>query len=104
MTGTVSAAQLEAAKKYMRVDGTDDDDFIQSLYLAAKQYLQNGGVPEPEDISLDPQYVLLVHGLVLWWYDKRDVADGQQAEMPAGLRQALNQRKLCKTGATYREA
>ena len=100
MTGTITAAQLEAAKDYMRLDGTDDDVLITSLYLTAKQYLANAGVPEPEDVSLDPQYTLLVHGLTLWYYDKRDVTDGSQADMPAGLRQAITQRKLVGSGST----
>lgn len=105
MTTTVEATELAAVKAYMHIDGDDDDSVIKAMYLSAKQYLTNAGVSEPEDATLDPQYLLLAEGLTLWYYDKRDVPESTASDMPAGLRQAITQRKLCgKNAATLTES
>ena len=90
MTNTVTDSELAAVKLYMRIDGSDEDDDIELLYLAARQYLAAAGVPVPDGMP-DAQYVMLVHGLTLWYHDQKD---GTSAK-PTGLRQAITQRKLC---------
>lgn len=39
---------LDKVKSHLRVDGSEDDMFLASLISAAKQYLLNAGVHEPE--------------------------------------------------------
>jgi hypothetical protein len=75
------AEYLEAVKRYMRVDGDEDDGVIAALYEAAVLYLKNAGVRETEA------------SLPLHYYDHRD-AVGSEAEIPVGLRPVLNQLKL----------
>ena len=92
--GAAAAAQaagLEACKQYMRVDGDDDDALITRLMNAAKAYLRNAGIEEPdsEDSSL---YTTAVHSLTLHYYDHRD-AVGEEQSFPTGLRPIINQLK-----------
>ena len=42
---------LEKVKQYLRVNGGDSDVLIASLISAAKQYLLNSGVEEPETLE-----------------------------------------------------
>lgn len=80
-----------AIKRYMRIDGDDDDTIIEALYEAAVLYLKNAGIEEPsEDMS---QYNLAVWSLTLHYYDHRD-AVGNEASFPTGLRPIINQLKL----------
>ena len=86
-----AAADLEACKTYMRVDGDDDDALITRLMNAAKAYLRNAGIEEPvsEDNNL---YTTAVHSLTLHYYDHRD-AVGEEKSFPTGLRPIINQLK-----------
>ena len=86
-----AAADLEACKNYMRVDGSDDDVLISSLMAAAKEYLRNAGIEEPDggDSSL---YTTAVYSLTLHYYDHRD-AVGEEKSFPTGLRPIINQLK-----------
>ena len=92
-----AAADLEACKQYMRVDGDDDDALITRLMNAAKAYLRNAGIEEPdsEDSSL---YTTAVHSLTLHYYDHRD-AVGEEQSFPTGLRPIINQLKHSADGA-----
>lgn len=87
----VSDEKLAAAKKYMRIDGTDDDAVIRALYEAAVIYLQDAGIEEPSSDSA--LYNLAVWSLTLHYYDHRD-AVGTEASFPTGLRPIINQLKL----------
>ncbi|MCR5136098.1 MAG: head-tail connector protein [Oscillospiraceae bacterium] len=92
-----AAADLAACKQYMRVDGDGDDALITTLMSAAKEYLRNAGIEEPEggDCSL---YTTAVHSLTLHYYDHRD-AVGEEAAFPTGLRPIINQLKHISDGA-----
>lgn len=85
-----AAADLEACKNFMRVDGDDDDALITGLMKAAKEYLDGAGIPEPAEAT--PLYTLAVHSLTLHYYDHRD-AVGEEAAFPTGLRPVINQLK-----------
>ena len=85
-----ASAALEACKTYMRVDGDEDDELIATLMAAAKEYLANAGIPEPEEAS--PLYTMAVHSLTLHYYDHRDAVGGE-APLPLGLRPIINQLK-----------
>ncbi|MGV2788104.1 phage gp6-like head-tail connector protein, partial [Clostridium perfringens] len=39
---------LEFLKSYLRIDGSEDDNVLTLLLGAAKEYLRNAGVAEPE--------------------------------------------------------
>lgn len=87
----VTTEQLASVKRYMRVDGSDDDSLISSLYEAAVRYLENAGIDIPtEDPAL---YELAVWSLTLHYYDHRD-AVGTETSFPTGLRPIINQLKL----------
>lgn len=75
----------------MRVDGDDDDALITQLMDAARAYLRNAGIDEPDsgDNSL---YITAVHSLTLHYYDHRD-AVGEEQSFPTGLRPIINQLK-----------
>lgn len=88
--GESSDPALEACKSYMRVDGDDDNALITSFMAAAKEYLANAGIIEPETPS--PLYTLAVHSLTLHYYDHRDAVGGE-APLPLGLRPIINQLK-----------
>ena len=85
-----AAADLEACKNFMRVDGDDDDALITGLMQAAKEYLDGAGIPEPAEAT--PLYTMAVHSLTLHYYDHRD-AVGEEAAFPTGLRPVINQLK-----------
>lgn len=83
--------KLETCKKYMRVDGEDEDDIIQALMSAAELYLKGAGiVPEWSPPAL---YNLALWGLTLHYYDHRD-AVGNESAFPVGLRPVITQLKL----------
>lgn len=87
----VSSTDLEDVKRYMRVDGDEDDTIIAALRDAAVLYLKNAGIEEPAEPS--PLYNLAVWSLTLHYYDHRD-AVGSEASFPTGLRPIINQLKL----------
>lgn len=91
---TVNPDKLAAVKRYMRVDGNEDDAVISALYQAAVLYLREAGIEEPADGSA--LYDLATWGLTLHYYDHRD-AVGTEASFPTGLRPIITQLKL--TGA-----
>lgn len=85
--------ELEAVKRYMRVDPdfTEDDEIIRALYAAAALYLRNAGIEAPSEGR--QLYDLAVWGLTLYYYDHRD-AVGDEAAFPIGLRPIITQLKL----------
>lgn len=83
--------KLAAVKRYMRVDGNEDDAVIAALQDAAILYLQNAGIEKPAEES--PLYNLAVWSLTLHYYDHRDSV-GNEASFPIGLRPIINQLKL----------
>ena len=93
----ISEVALADVKQYMKVDGTDDDRLIETLYGAARTYLKDGGVEKPEKES--DLYTLALWGLTLHYYDHRDDV-GTNVAIPIGLRNIINQLK--QTGEILR--
>lgn len=89
----VSDKQLAAVKRYMRVDGDDDDAVIGALLEAAILYLRDAGIDEPAEESA--LYNLATWGLTLHYYDHRD-AVGTEAALPLGIRPIITQLKLTR--------
>lgn len=85
--------EMEAVKRYMRVDPdfTEDDGIIRALYAAAALYLRNAGIEAPDEGR--ELYDLVVWGLTLFYYDHRE-AVGDEAAFPVGLRPIITQLKL----------
>ena len=82
--------KLARLKRYMRVDHDEDDDLIQSLWLAAVSYLQNSGITDDgSDL-----YWLAAAGLTLHWYDGAPAVIGSGDNVSLGLRHIINQLKL----------
>ena len=84
-------AALLACKRYMRVDGEDEDDVILVLMTAAQSYLERAGIVRER--SIPALYNLALWGLTLHYYDHRE-AVGSEAAFPVGLRPVINQLKL----------
>lgn len=84
----LTGERLAAVKRYMRVDGDEDDEVIAALHAAAVLYLANAGVSEPPSGSA--LYDLAVWSLTLHYYDHRD-AVGNEADIPTGLRPIIAQ-------------
>jgi uncharacterized phage protein (predicted DNA packaging) len=59
---------LEELKKYLRIDGSEDDDILTLLIDSAKEFLKNAGVPESES----KLYKLAVMLYVSLHYENRD--------------------------------
>lgn len=87
--------ELEAAKRYMRVDDDTDDLVIWACLQAARGYMAEAGVAMPKDDT--PRrtcYDLVCHAMALSLYDRRELtAQGAVNESPV-LRGMLNQLKL----------
>lgn len=61
---------IQEIKEYLRIDGSEEDNLIQGLRLAAEQYLDNAGISKDYTNEL---YKLAVMLLVSHWYENRDV-------------------------------
>ena len=83
---------LEEVKTYCRIDGDLEDDLLQSLLQAAKDYLTGAGIDEPKDDV--PLYGLCVKALVLDYYDRRGLTQRPDPYEVPGVRNAINQLKL----------
>lgn len=70
---------LNDVKLYLRVDGYDEDDVIQSLIDAAKEFIKTGTGVTFNDT--DARHVLILKMLVAHWYDNRGLI-GSTTELP----------------------
>lgn len=61
---------IEEIKLYLRVDGTEEDEFILGLQLAAEEYLGNAGVIKNYAKAL---YKLAIKILIANWYENRTI-------------------------------
>lgn len=70
---------LSDVKLYLRVDGYDENDVIQSLIDAAKDFIETGTGVTFNDA--DARHVLTLKMLVAHWYDNRGFI-GSTTELP----------------------
>lgn len=61
---------LDEVKKYLRIDGDEDDGILSLLISGAEEYLQDAGVPETAKESA--RYNLAVMLYVAMYYENRD--------------------------------
>ncbi len=87
---------LDAARRYMRVDGLDDDEAVQAAVVAARSYLWDAGVDlPPRDTPRRALYDGVCHSLALSIYDRRDpTIVGAIVSTNPVLRSMLTQLKL----------
>ena len=92
----MATVSLEAAKAYARIDGDEDDALLESLIEAAEEYLAGAGVYP--GLAPEALYQLAVKGIVLHWYEQRNVTDNAApTDFSAGVRLTINQLKnTCK--------
>lgn len=85
---------LEQVKSYLRVDGKRDDEMLEFLIDAAKEYLSNAGVKE-EHHEKSNQYKLAVIMLVTHWYENREQVVGTvSSAISLGLQSIILQLKV----------
>ena len=88
----MATVSLEAAKAYARIDGDEDDALLESLIEAAEEYLAGAGVYP--GLAPEALYQLAVCGIVLHWYEQRNIATGAApTDFPVGIRLTINQLK-----------
>lgn len=83
---------LTAVKSYCRIDEDYEDALIADLVAAAKDYLAEAGIPEPEEDN--PRYLLCVKAMVLEFYDHRGMTEGGAPSAIPGLANMMTQLKL----------
>lgn len=87
----ITPTELAAVKVYMKVDGSEDDAVITTIWEAAKLYISGAGVKAPASGTSNPLYDLAVWALTLHWYDNRDALAEQI--VPSGYDRMLGQLK-----------
>lgn len=89
---------LEEVKNHLRVDLDDDDALIQSLIVAAEDYLKNATgkeYPETDENGGKPGYELekvYLNLLIAYWYENRTAVPrnkGAGGEVPDGFTFAM---------------
>lgn len=83
---------LASVKSYCRIDWDTEDELLATLVLAAKDYLDGAGVPEPE--ADNPRYLLCVKAMVLEFYDHRGMTERVTPSAIPGLANMVVQLKL----------
>lgn len=79
---------LEEIKQYLRIDDSYDDVLIESLQMAAEEYLLNAGIEKNYARNL---YALAIKMLIANWYETRQMSDKEFKEIPYGVRCIIQQ-------------
>ena len=61
---------LEELKLFLRIDGEEEDSFIEGLQIAAEEYLTNAGIKKDYTKEL---YKLSIKILIYHWYENSAV-------------------------------
>lgn len=73
----LSEERMARVLAYCKLTELEDDPEVQTLipafYAAAVEYLEDAGVPEPEGETGRARYDLLVNGMVLDSWERRDM-------------------------------
>ncbi|MDD0821560.1 head-tail connector protein [Bacillus cereus] len=79
---------LEEAKKYLRVDGDEEDDLITSFVIAAEQYIKNS---TSKNVNLNDELAkLAARILIAHWYENREPV-GKTGKLSFSLQSILIQ-------------
>ena len=82
---------LELAKNTLRIDGVEEDGYLNTLANAAKELLEEAGVKAEVESDL---YKIVVSKITTEWYVNRDIND----KLPIGIIGMINQLRY-KEGA-----
>lgn len=83
---------VEEAKKYLRVDGDEEENLITSFVIAAEIYIQNA---TRQDVKLDSVLAkLAARILISHWYENRE-AVGKAEQLAFSLQSILVQLQYC---------
>jgi len=61
--------EIDEIKKYLKVDGTEEDDLLLGLQGAAEEYLLNAGVAKDYTKNL---FKIAIKLLISHWYENRN--------------------------------
>ncbi|MGE6344940.1 head-tail connector protein [Bacillus mycoides] len=88
---------LEEAKKYLRVDGDEEDDLITSFITAAEIYIKNA---TGKNVDLKSELAkLAARILIAHWYENRE-AVGKAEQLAFSLQSILVQLQYCVGDST----
>ncbi|MFV1456976.1 head-tail connector protein [Bacillus mycoides] len=88
---------LEEAKKYLRVDGDEEDDLITSFIEAAEIYIKNA---TSKNVDLKSELAkLAARILISHWYENRE-AVGKAEQLAFSLQSILVQLQYCVGDST----
>lgn len=91
------ALTLEEAKKYLRVDGDEEDELITSFIVAAEIYIKNA---TSKNVDLKSELAkLAARILISHWYENRE-AIGKAEQLAFSLQSILVQLQYCVGDAT----
>lgn len=83
---------IDELKNYLKVDNDEDNDLIESLHVAAEEYMANIGISVAYEKKL---YVLAIKMLVSHWYENRMIHSKKaRAKLSFGLDSIILQLKL----------
>lgn len=82
---------LELAKNTLRIDGVEEDGYLNTLANAAKELLEEAGVKAEVESDL---YKIVVAKIITEWYINREIND----KLPMGIIGMINQLRY-KEGA-----
>lgn len=82
---------LELAKNTLRIDGVEEDGYLNTLANAAKELLEEAGVKTEVESDL---YKIVVAKITTEWYINREIND----KLPMGIIGMINQLRY-KEGA-----
>ncbi|MED3090806.1 head-tail connector protein [Bacillus toyonensis] len=88
---------LEEAKKYLRVDGDEEDDLITSFVTAAEIYIKNAtskNVDVKSELAKLATRILIAH-----WHENRE-AVGKAEQLAFSLQSILVQLQYCESDST----
>lgn len=75
---------LELVKNTLRIDGVEEDGYLNTLANAAKELLEEAGVKTETESDL---YKIVVAKIVTEWYINREIND----KLPMGIIGMINQ-------------
>ncbi|WP_131102273.1 head-tail connector protein [Bacillus sp. SYJ] len=83
---------LEEAKKYLRVDGDEEDNLITSFVIAAEMYIKNA---TSKNVNLKSELAkLAARILIAHWHENRE-AVGKAEQLAFSLQSILVQLQYC---------
>lgn len=84
---------LEEAKEYLKIEHDEEDTLVQSLIIAAENYIKNATGIEFDDTNELAK--LAIKLLVVNWYENREINTDKANKLAFSLDVILTQLKYC---------